>query len=174
MTVRVDPSSEAVKDGISTGYAPSLVIQLCVHFALLQRPLLSGVAVEMLVSRGFGHGDTSRFQQIRAAKTGVRVRKGEAGLVWQRICCLFDRMGEFSQYVAELGRPYLWVQWLCGMQVLSVCDDQPTGTPQLSLSEIHMEGTIKRLRQRMKHRLSLHRQLSSLGLSLGVFGLLGD
>jgi THO complex subunit 5 len=75
-------------------------------------------------------------------------------------------MGEFSQYIEQLGRPYLWVQWLCGIQVLSVCDDQPasSGAPQLSLSAIHMEGTIKRLRKRMKHRLSLHRQLSALGM----------
>ncbi|ELT98266.1 hypothetical protein CAPTEDRAFT_18172 [Capitella teleta] len=129
VTVRVDPSSEAVKDGISTG-------DLCSPESLLK----------CLYPEDLGTETPRASNKYALQKLG---------------------MGEFSQYVAELGRPYLWVQWLCGMQVLSVCDDQPTGTPQLSLSEIHMEGTIKRLRQRMKHRLSLHRQLSSLGLSLG-------
>eukprot|EP00914_Ancora_sagittata_P003741 GHVO01008059.1.p1 GENE.GHVO01008059.1~~GHVO01008059.1.p1 ORF type:complete len:660 (+),score=94.07 GHVO01008059.1:206-1981(+) len=124
VSVRVDPSSDAVKDGVSTG-------DLCSPESLLK----------CLYPEDLGQETPRASNKYALQKLG---------------------MGEFSQYVAEVGRPYLWVQWLCGMQVLSVGDDQPTGTPQLSLSAIHMEGTIKRLRQRMKHRLSLHRQLTAL------------
>ncbi|CAG2210151.1 THOC5 [Mytilus edulis] len=51
-------------------------------------------------------------------------------------------LGEFNQYIKETGKPYLWAQWLSGSE--------------------NMQQTIKRLRRRIKSRLSLLKQLASL------------
>lgn len=69
-------------------------------------------------------------------------------------------LDEFSKYISEVGRPYHWAQWLCGLQFLKMSEHLTR--PQLSLSQGHMEGTIKRLRRRIRARISLHQQLSLL------------
>ena len=52
----------------------------------------------------------------------------------------------------------MWAQWLAGLQFLS--DDVKNG---ISLSASHMQNTIQLLRHRIKARLSLLKQLVSLG-----------
>ncbi|XP_069616141.1 THO complex subunit 5 isoform X2 [Ranitomeya imitator] len=75
----------------------------------------------------------------------------------------FDKVGilDLSDYITELGHPYLWVQTMGGLHF-------PTDQPQQSviadntLSASHMEKTIKLLRSRLMSRLSLHKQFASL------------
>jgi len=70
-------------------------------------------------------------------------------------------LGEFSKYVSEVGRPYRWVQWLCGLQFLA---NDAALKPQVSVSACHMADTIHRLRQRVYNRLSLQKMLAALEL----------
>ncbi|KGL88603.1 THO complex subunit 5 [Charadrius vociferus] len=81
----------------------------------------------------------------------------------------FDKVGilTLSDYVTELGHPYVWVQKLGGLHFPK---DQPqvchTPSPLLtadnSLSASHMELTVKLLRTRLQSRLALHKQFASL------------
>ncbi|XP_013387821.1 THO complex subunit 5 homolog A-like isoform X1 [Lingula anatina] len=66
-------------------------------------------------------------------------------------------MDSFSFYISKVGHPYLWVQWLSGLQFLTA---SPLTNDQVSSS--HMEETIRRLRRRVASRLSLQKQLASL------------
>ncbi|XP_005054792.1 PREDICTED: THO complex subunit 5 homolog isoform X1 [Ficedula albicollis] len=75
----------------------------------------------------------------------------------------FDKVGilTLSDYVAELGHPYVWVQKLGGLHFPK---DQPQHTVAAdnSLSASHMELTVKLLRSRLQSRLALHKQFASL------------
>ncbi|XP_031441117.1 THO complex subunit 5 homolog, partial [Clupea harengus] len=74
----------------------------------------------------------------------------------------FDKVGilTFSDYVGDLGHPYLWVQSLGGLQFPS---DNPENVVMGSkLSASHMERTVKLLRSRLQSRLALHKQFISL------------
>uniref|UniRef100_A0A8B9GC74 THO complex 5 n=1 Tax=Amazona collaria TaxID=241587 RepID=A0A8B9GC74_9PSIT len=66
-----------------------------------------------------------------------------------------------SDYVTELGHPYVWVQKLGGLHFPK---DQPqhTVTADNTLSASHMELTVKLLRSRLQSRLALHKQFASL------------
>ncbi|KFQ69046.1 THO complex subunit 5 [Phaethon lepturus] len=89
----------------------------------------------------------------------------------------FDKVGilTLSDYVTELGHPYVWVQKLGGLhfpkdqpQVCWHDGDGPscpqhTVTADNSLSASHMELTVKLLRTRLQSRLALHKQFASLG-----------
>jgi len=68
-------------------------------------------------------------------------------------------LGDFTKHVVEVGHPYMWVQWLCGLQFL---DEDPLKA-QVSLSSSHMSETVKRLRRRVRDRLLLQSQLAMLG-----------
>ncbi|KAL5016146.1 hypothetical protein ScPMuIL_005735 [Solemya velum] len=72
-----------------------------------------------------------------------------------------NRLGlrEFGQYIVQVGLPYLWAQWLGGLDFLA---DRNLQRPQSAVSAGHMQKTIKELRKRVSSRLSLLRQLSSL------------
>uniref|UniRef100_A0A8B9GIL5 THO complex 5 n=1 Tax=Amazona collaria TaxID=241587 RepID=A0A8B9GIL5_9PSIT len=75
----------------------------------------------------------------------------------------FDKVGilTLSDYVTELGHPYVWVQKLGGLHFPK---DQPqhTVTADNTLSASHMELTVKLLRSRLQSRLALHKQFASL------------
>ncbi|XP_078523315.1 THO complex subunit 5 isoform X1 [Lissotriton helveticus] len=75
----------------------------------------------------------------------------------------FDKVGivSFSDYVAELGHPYLWVQKLGGLD-FPKDQPQPVLAADNSLSANHMEMTMKLLKIRLQSRLALHRQFASL------------
>ncbi|XP_041347683.1 THO complex subunit 5 homolog A-like isoform X2 [Gigantopelta aegis] len=68
-------------------------------------------------------------------------------------------MDEFTHYISRVGRPYMWAQWLGGLQFLS---DGPSDKARSSVSASHMQETIKQLRRRIRARLSLLKQLASL------------
>ncbi|NXX99597.1 THOC5 protein, partial [Centropus bengalensis] len=84
----------------------------------------------------------------------------------------FDKVGiqTLSDYVTELGHPYVWVQKLGGLHFPK---DQPQAcchavTADNSLSASHMELTVKLLRTRLQSRLALHKQFASLGECLSL------
>lgn len=69
-------------------------------------------------------------------------------------------MGEFMNYVSAVGHPYLWAQWLCGLQFL--IESHTLQKSQTPLLTSQMEETIRRLRHRIQTRLALQKQLSAL------------
>ncbi|XP_053558159.1 THO complex subunit 5 homolog isoform X2 [Bombina bombina] len=75
----------------------------------------------------------------------------------------FDKVGilSLSDYISELGHPYLWVQAMGGIG-FPTDQPQPSIAADNSLSASHMEKTINLLRSRLLSRLSLHRQFASL------------
>ncbi|KAM6931262.1 THO complex subunit 5 homolog [Xenentodon cancila] len=78
----------------------------------------------------------------------------------------FDKVGivSFSDYVEDLGYPYMWVQNLGGLHFPS--DSLEGGLVGSSLSASHMENTMKLLRARVQSRLALHKQFASLEHSI--------
>uniref|UniRef100_A0A8D2MTP3 THO complex subunit 5 n=1 Tax=Zonotrichia albicollis TaxID=44394 RepID=A0A8D2MTP3_ZONAL len=75
----------------------------------------------------------------------------------------FDKVGilTLSDYVTELGHPYVWVQKLGGLHFPKE-QPQHTVAADNSLSASHMELTVKLLRSRLQSRLALHKQFASL------------
>ncbi|CAG08561.1 unnamed protein product [Tetraodon nigroviridis] len=74
----------------------------------------------------------------------------------------FDKVGIvcFSDYVEELGHPYMWVQSLGGLQFPRAASESVCSGSSLSASQ--METTMKLLKRRLQSRLALHRQFASL------------
>lgn len=84
-------------------------------------------------------------------------------------------MQEFSEYITEIGHPYLWAQKLAGLNFLSD-DDTSTGSTSSrsgyylqqsvhalhKISASHIEQTIMAIRQRFHSRLALHQQIAAL------------
>uniref|UniRef100_A0A2K6URM9 THO complex 5 n=1 Tax=Saimiri boliviensis boliviensis TaxID=39432 RepID=A0A2K6URM9_SAIBB len=75
----------------------------------------------------------------------------------------FDKVGilTLSDYVLELGHPYLWVQKLGGLHFPKE-QPQQTVIADHSMSASHMETTMKLLKTRVQSRLALHKQFASL------------
>ncbi|KAM4710497.1 THO complex subunit 5 isoform 2-T2 [Discoglossus pictus] len=75
----------------------------------------------------------------------------------------FDKVGILSltDYISELGHPYLWVQAMGGLN-FPTDQPQPSVMADNNLSASHMEKTINLLRSRLLSRLALHRQFASL------------
>lgn len=73
---------------------------------------------------------------------------------------LFSRLQDLSNYVSQVGRPYLWAQRMGGLQFL---DGGPIHAPKTALSAQTIQSTVKKLRQRIQSRLALLKQLGSLG-----------
>jgi len=69
------------------------------------------------------------------------------------------RAAEWTKNVQETGRPYRWLQTLCGLEFLA---DDPS-TVSVALSRSHMADTVDRLRSRVADRLSLQKQLAAFG-----------
>lgn len=64
---------------------------------------------------------------------------------------------EWTKNLEVTGRPYRWVQWLCGLQFL---EDDPSKV-SVPLSRSYMADTVQRLRARVHDRLSLQKQLAA-------------
>ncbi|KAJ7309531.1 hypothetical protein JRQ81_007578 [Phrynocephalus forsythii] len=75
----------------------------------------------------------------------------------------FDKIGilNLSDYVTELGHPYVWVQKLGGLH-FPKDQHQSSVIADNSLSASHMERTMKLLKRRLESRLALHKQFASL------------
>ena len=67
-------------------------------------------------------------------------------------------MKDFSFYIGEIGIPYYWVQWICGLHYLP---DQPIKTyvAESAVSYQHLQGVIKAIKARITTRLTLQKQL---------------
>ncbi|XP_072244125.1 THO complex subunit 5 homolog [Leuresthes tenuis] len=78
----------------------------------------------------------------------------------------FDKVGivSFSDYVEELGYPFMWVQNLGGLQFPS--EGSEGVLVGSSLSANHMENTMKLLRGRVQSRLALQKQFASIENSI--------
>ncbi|KAK3587348.1 hypothetical protein CHS0354_036514 [Potamilus streckersoni] len=66
---------------------------------------------------------------------------------------------DFNHYIPQVGQPYRWAQWICGLQYLGEGVPQK---PQEIISCGSLQGTIRKIRQRFKARISLLQQLSAL------------
>lgn len=67
---------------------------------------------------------------------------------------------DFTSYITEVGWPYLWAQWLGGLQFL---ENNAVSTPEEDVSFAHMQQTIRRLKQRVRSRLCLMKQTAAFG-----------
>lgn len=67
---------------------------------------------------------------------------------------------DFTSYITEVGWPYLWAQWLGGLQFL---ENNAVNTPEEDVSFAHMQQTIRRLKQRVRSRLCLMKQTAAFG-----------
>lgn len=65
---------------------------------------------------------------------------------------------DFTSYITEVGWPYLWAQWLGGLQFL---ENNAVNTPEEDVSFAHMQQTIRRLKQRVRSRLCLMKQTAA-------------
>ena len=68
----------------------------------------------------------------------------------------------FESLTEKLGRPYFWVQWVCGLNYLP--NEDATSVPDAALSVKHFQRVVKIIRLRVKSRLSLQEQVQSLGM----------
>lgn len=69
-------------------------------------------------------------------------------------------MTTFTDFVRLVGKPYMWVQRICGLNFLA--KELHEVLPKSSVSLSHMEATIKAIRARILARLALQQQLTSL------------
>lgn len=60
----------------------------------------------------------------------------------------------------EIGTPYRWVQWLCGLQFLDVSEKSRKDVP---FSQHGMDRVMSRLKARIRVRIALHKQVTAFG-----------
>jgi len=77
-------------------------------------------------------------------------------------------MESFESFIEKLGRPYFWVQWVCGMNYLPNEDATSSSVPDAALSVKHFQSVVKTIKSRVKSRLSLEEQVQMLGMKLFV------
>eukprot|EP00794_Sanderia_malayensis_P014140 gene14140-15617_t len=70
-------------------------------------------------------------------------------------------LDEFSSYIPLLGRPYFWVQKVCGLHYLPNTPNQNL-TVDSNISSQNIEVIIKTIKTRIISRLALQEQLASL------------
>ena len=70
-------------------------------------------------------------------------------------------MEPFENHISTIGRPYFWVQWVCGLNYLpnqgNVCS-----TPDASTSVKHFQKVVLAIKERMRSRIALQEQVLSL------------
>jgi len=71
------------------------------------------------------------------------------------------KMEPFENYITDIGIPYFWVQWVCGLNYLpnqeNVC-----ATPDASTCVKHFQKVVRAVKQRMRSRIALQEQVLSL------------
>lgn len=82
-------------------------------------------------------------------------------------------MNPFSFYIHQVGHPYFWVQWICGLNYLP---DQEIKSyaPDSCISASHFQSVTKAIKKRLEARLSLQSQLEKLGKKPPEFMLYSD
>ena len=73
------------------------------------------------------------------------------------------KMDSFESYINRIGTPYFWVQWICGLNYLPN-EETTSSIPDASLSVKHFQSVVKKIRSRLRSRLSLQEQVSLLGI----------
>lgn len=79
--------------------------------------------------------------------------------------------GDFSQYIPELGRPYVWAQRMCGLDFLA--SDLPNTSEKITIAKLPgepcsklcvatIENVLVELKKNLKRRLSLMSELLEL------------
>lgn len=70
-------------------------------------------------------------------------------------------MKDVASYIEDIGLPYYWVQWICGLHYLP---DEPIKTyvAESAVSYQHLQGVIKAIKARITTRLTLQKQLVQL------------
>lgn len=75
-------------------------------------------------------------------------------------------IGEFQQYIPEIGRPYIWAQRMCGFDFMAaLLNDNKTNKviqPSQGLSVTTVENFILTLKKRLKSRVELMKELQDL------------
>ncbi|XP_077996042.1 THO complex subunit 5-like [Glandiceps talaboti] len=71
-------------------------------------------------------------------------------------------MDSFRAYISAVGHPYMWVQRLAGLEFLEGDEEQEAPRAKSAVSASHVEATTKALRNRVRARLALQKQLASL------------
>lgn len=74
-------------------------------------------------------------------------------------------MEAFSSYIDSVGNPYFWVQWICGLNY-KPNEDISAPTPNAALSVKHFQNVVLKIKRRVRSRISLQKQVDSLGMSL--------
>lgn len=72
-------------------------------------------------------------------------------------------MDSFSSYIDTIGVPYFWVQWICGVNYMPN-QDLNSSIPDASLSVKHFQDVVRKIKSRMRSRLSLQKQVEALGI----------
>lgn len=70
-------------------------------------------------------------------------------------------MKDLSSELSSVGKPYYWVQWICGLNYLPN-EDIRTYVPDSSFSVKHFQSVIRTIRSRIATRLILYKQLQQL------------
>lgn len=73
---------------------------------------------------------------------------------------------EFSHFISEVGRPYIWAQRMCGLDFMATISDKAKSNkniqPCQSLSVASVENFIFTLKKRLKFRVELMKELQDL------------
>ncbi|XP_074640858.1 THO complex subunit 5 homolog A-like [Tubulanus polymorphus] len=65
-----------------------------------------------------------------------------------------------KSYIEQIGYPYIWVQWIAGLQFVDGSGAETHAQKDISAS--HMDDIIKKLRKRILTRLALQKQIAAL------------
>ncbi|XP_066917125.1 THO complex subunit 5 homolog [Clytia hemisphaerica] len=71
------------------------------------------------------------------------------------------KLSAFENHISKLGLPYFWVQWICGLNYLPN-EEITCSLPDAAVSVKHFQKVVRAIKSRVRSRLSLHEQVSSL------------
>lgn len=81
---------------------------------------------------------------------------------------------EFSHFISEIGRPYVWAQRMCGLDFMTALLTDQSGSKKIqpcpSLSVASVENLILTLQKRLKSRVELMNELQDLESGKIVLG----
>ena len=77
------------------------------------------------------------------------------------------KLSAFENHISKLGLPYFWVQWICGLNYLPN-EEITCSLPDAAVSVKHFQKVVRAIKSRVRSRLSLHEQVSSLGNMVSI------
>lgn len=156
------PLNVQISVKIPDGTALNIIFSYFLHLKIvaikftvsLPKPITGVSAADVLNGQNILHGlfpgDTGNDSPHPA--TGYLLNR--AGIV-----------GDFQQFVPELGRPYIWAQRMCGLDFMTVGMDEKIKNginPCPKLSVVSVENVILTLKRRLKARVELMKELQDL------------